>query len=228
MGGIGSSRWKDHERAPRVEDAHQLDVMGLEPALQHDRITGILRWTDPRTEEVTAEFVFSLEPVSRDASRCLVIEPGDNRRRQSVRLERAQRGWHSAWIFLCPTFCGRAVRKLYSLPKWRQSSGPVVFCCRKCLGLSYRSTQTHDSRVDFARRDPQGFIQSRATAPKTSRSQAVTGFLVMEALDPCRPGRGWGRRSINSGTRAFARLRQDFIDRWGFALEETINHVPSE
>ena len=220
MGEIGSSRWKDHERAPRVEDAHQLDVMGLEPALQHDRITGILRWTDPRTEEVTAEFVFSLEPVSRDASRCLVIEPGDKRRRQSVRLERAQRGWHSAWIFLCPTFCGRAVRKLYSLPKWRQSSGPVVFCCRKCGGLSYRSTQTHDSRVDFARRDPSGFLASRARAPNTHRSRMVTNWLLMDAMNASRSGRGWSRSSVTSGNRAISQMHQEFRDRWGFGLAD--------
>jgi hypothetical protein len=213
MGGKGSTRWNDHQRAPLVEDARQLDVTVFEPEL-HDQTTGILRWTDPGTEEVTAEFVFSLEPASEDGSRRLVIEPISEGRKQSVRLERVQRGWYSAWLFHCPADCGRRARKLYALPKW------MVFSCRQCAGLTYRSTQTHDSRLSLARRDPEGFLQSRSRAPQTTRSQLVTKFLAFEALNPYRPGRGWGRKSTTSVTRAIAEMRRDFIDRWGFPPED--------
>ena len=215
MGGKGSTRWKDHQKAPLVEDARQLDVAAFELELQRDQTTRILRWTDPGTEEVTAEFVFSLEPTSEDGTLRLMIEPTGEGRKQSIRLERVQRGWYWDWLFRCPTDCGRRARKLYALPKW------MVFSCRRCAGLSYRSTQQHDSRLSLARRDPEGFIQSRSRAPKTVRSQLVTESFAFEALNPYRPGRGWGTKSTTSVTRAIAEMRQDFIDRWGFAPEES-------
>jgi hypothetical protein len=214
MGGSGSSRWKEHQRAPRVEDAHQLDVTALEPALKHDQATGLLQWTDPRAGEVTAEFAFSLEPVSRDGSRLLVIEPTVEGRKQWVRLEPTQRGWYSGWLFRCPTGCGRRARKLYALPRW------MVFSCRQCAGLTYRSAQRHDSRLDLARRDPEGFIESRSLAPKTENSERATHWLVMEAMNTHRRGRGWGRKSTTTWTRMVARMRQDYIDRWGFPPED--------
>ncbi len=198
MGGFGSTRWNSHQKAPVIEDCHQLDVASLEPALKHDQIDGELPLTDNRTGEVNGQFSFSLGPVSRDGSRRLVIEPGDNRRRQSIRLEPAQRGWYRSWLFVCPTDCGRRARKLFADRRW------LKFMCRKCGGLTYASAQTHDSRLDLARRDPEGFIQSRARAPRTIHSQLVTSFLALEALDPCRPGRGWGRRSTTPWSRVAA------------------------
>jgi hypothetical protein len=214
MGGSGSSRWKDHQRAPLVEEARPLDVASLEPALRNDQATGILQWTDPGTEELTAEFVFALGPVSEAGTRRLVIEPTSGGRRQVVSLEPVRLGWHSGWLFRCPADCGRRARKLYALPRW------MVFSCRKCGGLVYRSTQTHDSRLDLARRDPEGFVASRAKAPKTLRSQMVTASLALEAQDPYRPGRSWGRRSTTTWSRMVAQWRQDFIDRWGFPPED--------
>jgi len=79
MGGSGSTRWNDHQKALLVEDALQLNVATFEPALKHDETTGILRWTNSQTGEVTAEFVFSLEPASRDGSRRLVIDSDGDR-----------------------------------------------------------------------------------------------------------------------------------------------------
>jgi hypothetical protein len=213
MGGPGSTRWKDHRKASLVEDCHQLDVSAFEPALRHNQTTGVFKWTNPRGE-VTAEFAFSLETVSQDGSRRLVIDSSDNRRKQSVLLERVQLGWYSGWLFRCPADCGRRSRRLYALPRW------MTFCCRRCGGLTYRSTQQHDSRLDLARRDPEGFIQSRSRAPKTLKSQLVTASIAFEAQDPYRPGRGWGRTSTTSVTRAIEAMRQDYIDRWGFPPED--------
>jgi hypothetical protein len=214
MGGIGSSRWLDHQKARVVEDAHQLNVATFEPALKHDAITGTLRWTNPGAVEVTTEFVFSLEPASQDGSRRLVIDSDGDWRKQSVRLERAQRGWYEGWLFRCPTDCGRRVRRLYALPKW------MTFTCRMCGGLTYTTTQTHDARLDLASRDPLAFIQSRSGAPKTVKSRMVTFWLLMDAQDPYRPGRESGERAMASLTRMVARWRQEYIDRWGFPPED--------
>jgi hypothetical protein len=175
VGGSGSTRWRDHQRAPCVEDALELDVVAFESALQHDQAASIPRWTDP-WGKVTDEFSFSLSPVLANGTRYLEIEPGDNRRKQSVRLERAQLGWYSGWLFRCPTDCGRRARKLFAAPQW------LKFTCRKCGGLSYRTSQEHDSRLDLARRDPQGFLQSRTRAPRTEKSRMVTSFLILEAI----------------------------------------------
>ena len=211
MGGSGSSRWKDHRRAPLVEDAHQLSVATFEPALKHDQTTGVLRWTNSQTGEVTGEFVFVLGPVSRAGTRRLVIEPTGEGKKQWFQLERAQTGW----LFRCPMDCGRRSRRLYAVTR------RMTFMCRTCGGLSYRSTQTHDSRLDLARRDPEGFIQSRSKAPKTANSQLVTSWLAIDALDPYRPGRGWGRKSTTSLTRFAAKMRQEYTDKWGFPPEDS-------
>lgn len=215
MGGKNSTRWKDHQKAPLVEDALELDVMGLTPALQHDQIDGILSRSSGPEDDVASRLIFFLGPVSAAGTRLLMIDPGDNRRKQPIHLEPAQRGWYRSWLFVCPADCGRRARRLYAARQGR------VFYCRCCSGLAYRSTQQHDSRLDLARRDPSGFLASRARAPKTLKSQLVTAAIAFEAQDPYRPGRSWGRKSTTSGTRAFARLRQEYIDRWGFAPEDS-------
>ena len=50
--------------------------------------------------------------------------------------------------FFCPA-CARRVRKLY-LPNAHSQ-----FACRRCSGLTYRSSQIHDDRVDKLRRTPE-------------------------------------------------------------------------
>ncbi len=208
MGGSGSSRWKDHQKAPVIEDCHQLDVAAIETVLRRGQITGVLRWAAPRGE-VAAEFSFSLGPVLENGTRHLVIDPGGNGRRQQILLERVSQGWSSRWLFHCPADCGRRARKLFTLPRWK------VFSCRKCAGLSYRSSQQHDARIDQALRDPLRFQMVRNRAPQTPNSHRVTSWLVMSAVEreiQPRTGRGWGRRSITSGTRLAAHIRQEYID----------------
>jgi hypothetical protein len=214
MGGIGSSRWKDHQRAPRIEEAIRLDVVAFESAFRHGQITGRLQWTDNQIGELVAESVFSMEPVSRDGSRLLVIEATGEGRKQWVRLERAQLGWYCGWLFRCPTDCGRRARKIVALPRW------MVFSCRQCAGLTYRSAQRHDSRLDLARRDPEGFLQPRSLAPKTKNSERATHWLVMEATLPHRLGRSWGRKSTTTWTRIVDRFRADYERKWGFPPED--------
>jgi hypothetical protein len=218
MGGIGSSRWKDHQRAPRVEDTIRLDVVAFGTALKHDQITGTVQWTDGQADDIMVPLVFSLGPVTVSGTRVLIINPGGDRREQAIRLERAQRGWYSGWLFRCPTDCGRRARKLYALPRW------MVFSCRQCAGLTYRSAQRHDSRLDLARRDPDGFIEARSLAPKTANSERTTDWLVMEANLPHRlgrtPGRSWGRKSTTTWSRIVDRFRADYERKWGFPPED--------
>ena len=213
MGGTVSSRWKDHQRAPLVEDALRVDIAAFEPALRDSEIDDVIRWTSGPPED-TDQLTFSLSPVVENGTRHLVIDPGGNRKKQSVRLERVRLGWYAGWLFRCPTDCGRRVRKLYALPKW------MVFSCRQCAGLTYRSAQTHDSRLDLARRDPEEFIQSRSGAPKTLKSRLVTASIAFEAQDPYRPGRSWGQRSTTPLTRMAAQWRHEYIDKWGFPPED--------
>ena len=215
MGGKNSTRWRNHQRAPLVEDCHQLIATAFDPAVNLGQKAGILRWTNSQAGEVTGEFSFSLGPVSEAGSRLLLIEPTSGGRKQSFQMDRARLGWYAGWLFHCPTNCGRRVRKLYALPKW------MVFSCRQCGGLTYRSTQTHDSRVDLARRDPEGFIQSRSRAPNTDKSRMVTAWLVMDAQNSYRPGRGWGRKSTTPVSRMVAQWRQEYIDKWGFPPEDS-------
>jgi hypothetical protein len=56
------------------------------------------------------------------------------------------------WWFCCPlsvhgVACGRRVGKLYLHGRY--------FGCRHCHGLTYRSVQEHDKRVDLLRRNPE-------------------------------------------------------------------------
>jgi hypothetical protein len=51
------------------------------------------------------------------------------------------------WWWECP--CGRRVADLY-LPR----RVGVCYRCRQCHGLTYRSAQQHDKRLDFYRRNP--------------------------------------------------------------------------
>jgi hypothetical protein len=50
--------------------------------------------------------------------------------------------------FFCPA-CARHVKKLY-LP-----NAHTRFACRRCSGLTYRSSQVHDDRVDKLQRTPE-------------------------------------------------------------------------
>jgi hypothetical protein len=190
MGGKGSTRWNDHQRAPLIEHARELSVAAIKPALERSPVTGVLRWTDPGTEEVTAEFVFSIGPVSEGGSRRLLIEPTDGGRKQSVLLEPVRLGWYSGLLFACPADCGRRSRRLFARPPWES------FLCRRCAGLVYRSSQQHDARVDQALRDPWAFQMTRSRAPETSHSRLVTARLTFTALERAtkpRKGRSWGR-----------------------------------
>jgi hypothetical protein len=216
MGGTGSSRWKDHRKARLVTDAMALDLRHPEwkSLLAKDRAEGTLQWS--RSGSPVRWVDFLVAPVNPDGTRNLVLDrTGDEYEpKQCVSLGLRPAGFSSHWLAGCRG-CDKWVRALYAI------SQSDRFTCRQCAGLTYRSVQKHDSRSDLARRDPQGFLQSRARAPRTEKSRMVTSFLILEASLPNRSGRSWGQKSTTSWSRAAAQMRQDFIDRWNFAPEDT-------
>ena len=48
----------------------------------------------------------------------------------------------------------------------------------------------------------------------------------MKALDPCRPGRGWGRKSITTFDRVQAKLQREWELRWGRSFPTVENPLP--
>jgi hypothetical protein len=221
MGGSGSSRWKKHRKARLVTEAMAIDLRDSEwkAVLTNDRAEGAVRWS--RSGSPRAWIDFLLAPVNSDGNRRnLVLDStGDEYEpKQLVVLGLRLAGFSRQWFAGCQG-CDRWVKSLYAL------SQNDRFRCRVCCGLTYASVQAHDARSDLARRDPVGFAQSRARAPQTVNSQLVTATLNLEALDPYRPGRGWGRKSTTSlpttpWTQLVDQMRQDYIDRWGFPPED--------
>ncbi len=74
--------------------------------------------------------------------------------------------------FKCPvvrkgTSCHRRVGRLYLPP------GATLFGCRTCYGLTYRSSQTHDARVDTLRRDPFALLGALHSARLSDKLLAI-------------------------------------------------------
>jgi hypothetical protein len=176
--------------------------------LSRERAEGTLRWSRSGSSTGWADFILSA--VNPDGIRNLVLDRTSDEfePKQLVSLGLRPAGFSRQWFAGCRS-CDRWVRTLYAI------SQSDRFTCRACQNLTYASVQQHDSRLDLVRRDPEGFLQSRSQAPQTLRSQMVTVSLALDAQDPYRPGRGWGRKSVTSGTRFLAAMKQEWEDRWG-------------
>ena len=228
MGGFGSGRWRNHVRKPRVDECMALDLRHtkVKALLARDRAEGTLDWSDPRSGDSLGWADFLLTSVNPDGSRNLVLDrTGDEYLdKEVIALGLRPAGFCSLWFAGCRG-CGKAVRTLFALTQ------NDLFRCRICSDLTYASVQSHDSRLDQAIRDPDGFLLARHQAPATPHSELVTSRLIIRAIarqaEP-RRGRGFGRRSTTSWTRAIDELRADFERRRGFPLEDMIDHVPSE
>jgi hypothetical protein len=216
MGGSGSTRWKDHQKARLVGEAMALDLRhpSWKAVLANDRAEGTLHWKN--TAAGSPRWVnFLIAPVNSDGTRNLVLDStrDEFEPKQLGSLALRSAGFARQWFAGCQG-CDRWVRTLYAV------SQSDRFRCRVCCGLTYASVQKHDARSDLARRDPVGFAESRARAPQTARSRAVTSFLEVEARDPYRPGRGWGKKSATTLSRMAERMRQEY-DRWRFPPEDS-------
>jgi hypothetical protein len=67
-------------------------------------------------------------------------------------------GGKRRWL-LCPS-CHKRVGKLY------RPLGEVVFACRQCHQLTYRSAQCHDARLDRLLKAPVEILQQTIASPK--------------------------------------------------------------
>ncbi len=98
-------------------------------------------------------------------------EPGDFRdldhaQRIRISVERLHLGGQRYW-FVCE--CKRASGKLYLPP------GQTIFRCRKCYNLAYRSSQTHDKKMDGMR--PKRAIRRQRLPPgDSSTPPPVSGY----------------------------------------------------
>ncbi len=177
MGGIGSTRWREHRRRPLVEDAPPLDF--LDPkwrdVLSLDRASGTLEWCRG-AEVVPARWAdFHLNPVQSDGTRLLVLdftrEPTEPKER--VILEQVRVGFSQRWYARCPGGCDCLARKLFLTEK-------STLVCWRCAGLQYRSAQGHDKRLDRCRKNPRLFFEQRSHL-QSPRSRLVTSWIYFQA-----------------------------------------------
>lgn len=206
MGRTGSSRWRDHEKAPLVEQAICLDLVALRRGGLLDRPgTGYsLSWTRGSSDTPAADGLLSLEIDPSGARRLnVVIKKCEGGNLVSARLDLEPFHPHLGgvrWFFRCQA-CDRRVLKLYVAPSGSQ------LACRQCHGLTYRSVQEHDARLDQARRDPEGFAEARQAVPMTPNSAWVTLQIYWDSLEARRAprrGRSWGRDSMTEIKRILA------------------------
>ena len=72
--------------------------------------------------------------------------------------------------------CNRRVAKLYLPP------GGRYFGCRLCHGLTYKSAQEHDKRVDALRRNPAAL--NAILADPSAHLRSGRAMLAIKALGP--------------------------------------------
>jgi hypothetical protein len=82
------------------------------------------------------------------------------------------------WWFVCPLLacgheCARRVGKLYLPPRG------LYFGCRHCHELTYKSTQTHDKRVDVLRRNP-ALLAAILENPKRNFSEMLLALKAIQ------------------------------------------------
>ena len=211
MSGRHNTGLRGHRRRPLVEDALCLDLLHpkWKETLRFHRISGTIEWRGQRGVVPRGWVDFHLNPIEANRSRLLVLDfnrdPEESKQR--VILEETQVGISTRWLARCPKHCERRAQKIYAVHQGDR------FCCWRCSGLTHRSAQQHDARIDLALRDPQGFLDARNRAPQTSHSCRVTSWLVIRAVERetrLRKGRGWGRKSITAWDRVVAEMRAEY------------------
>ena len=211
MGSPTSTRWNNHKRAALVENTPSISVVELRRAGLLDRpgATFTVTWT--AGQRAVVGFAQARLERESDGRRTLALQViGAEHFEISVMLvaDRPNFGGQR-WLFEClePT-CDRRAIKVYLAPEGDR------IACRQCLGLTHRSTQAHDKRLDMARRDPSSFAEAREQL-QTLNSALVTLHIAEKALAanaaPCR-GRGWGRNSMTSWRRAAQELLAELAD----------------
>jgi hypothetical protein len=141
VGGHGSGRWHDHEKATAVEDCLFLDTALLcrDRLLQRRSAEGRFDWRDSSDRIVqSANFILEHD-ATPNGPRLLVFfvaaeGPSALVRGQIfLKASRPQFGGQR-WWFICPR-CSGLARKLF------MPLGKAWFGCRRCHKLTYRSCQ---------------------------------------------------------------------------------------
>lgn len=139
MGGLGSTRWKGHDRAVVVEDALPLHIATVTGA---HRETGEILWRNATTGAIASTVGYA-RGTCGDGVPGVVLryEAFTGAQRHFIELHVrfcATRPHFGGvrWWFSCP-HCGSRVAKLYLPP------GESRFACRTCHGLTYRLRQEH-------------------------------------------------------------------------------------
>jgi hypothetical protein len=213
MGGPNSTRWRGYARRPLAEQAMAIDLgdRSWRSALAQTRAEGTVEWRNPQRATLRGWASYLLAPTSECGTRRnLVLDTSGDEfaDKQVVELELAPAGWSDPrWLARCPDHCGRRAQKIYAANQGDE------FSCWRCSGLTHRSSQQHDARLDQALRDPVGFLEARDRAPRTPHSRRVTSWLVIRAVErEVRPktGRRWGRRSFTAWDRVIAEMRAEY------------------
>jgi hypothetical protein len=155
MGGLGSTRWGQHERKRTAEECLVLDLRQLlreRPQKRLDRLEGTIMWEKRDDPEEPASCGFTLHMVDpHEASLELHYHAGQAPIRCRIMLVRRPTfgGRHGGfqWFGVCPEeACSRHVRKIFCRPDI------PYFRCALCHDLTYVSRQTAhwDDRGDMA------------------------------------------------------------------------------
>lgn len=135
MGGLGSGRWRGHNKAQTVEWCLVLDAVilaGIGPAERRSGNAEMRARCSTRVLRVPWEVVYTTVPELH------LWLNGDQQPPAVVVLSvHGMRFGGSCWYMHCPQ-CGRRVRRLHLPLAGRQS-----LACRQCHGLVYESSQVH-------------------------------------------------------------------------------------
>lgn len=180
MGGEGSGRWYRLTKKPVVEDALGLDVRKFAQwGALRSHWQGTIRWSygdrEPFASAGYTVMVTGGQGLVLTMRYCI---DGKENIDQPIALQTTRPHYGGArWWFTCPS-CQRRSGKLY-LP-----ASANVFACRRCYGLTYRSTQEHDKRLSYLLGHPGalGALAERvANNPVGASSSAL--ILAMQAME---------------------------------------------
>jgi hypothetical protein len=177
MGGSGSTRWGRHDKARIVENSLAVDLVRLRCSGLLDVPGRVDQLTWSRAGKPLAEGLIGIvgdDDSNRTLAVCIALTIRAEPLSAHLRLVTTHPHPGGVRWFLCPD-CERRALKLYV-----SSEGDRI-ACRTCLGLTYRSAQEHDARVDLARRDPEGFRNSRERLGSQS-SRIATLWILDNAL----------------------------------------------
>jgi hypothetical protein len=152
VGGNGSGRWRDHEKATAVEDCLFLDAALLrrDRFLQGRSVRGRFDWRDSSNRIIqSADFVLEHDATVEGLRRLVLVAiaqdpPALVRRQIYLRPSRPQFGGQR-WWFVCPKCSGLARKLFMPLDK-------AWFGCRRCHKLTYRSCQQSHTTAGFLHR----------------------------------------------------------------------------